>query len=223
MQTITHDMGTPNTSPIGLGWLVRSLGGEKVLTMTGASPGGVAVARIKELLAAGPSSFAAAIGEIDANLRKRAEEIRRTRQRIAQLTGGDGLFVSPEVAGYLARLREIGVSERTVLLERDLWILLQAAAPAQAAAWVADKLAALEDPTFSALYLDHDAAFDWPPDDPRLPAIAFRTRQWYAARPAEPGPPPDATMTRLAAAATSVSSPAWARIAELARQGGPDA
>jgi hypothetical protein len=39
MQTVTHDMGTPNTSPIGLGWLVQSLGGEKVLTMTGASPG----------------------------------------------------------------------------------------------------------------------------------------------------------------------------------------
>jgi CubicO group peptidase (beta-lactamase class C family) len=43
MQTITHDMGTPNTSPVGLGWLVRSLGGTTVLTMSGASPGGVAV------------------------------------------------------------------------------------------------------------------------------------------------------------------------------------
>jgi CubicO group peptidase (beta-lactamase class C family) len=43
MRTVTHDMGTPNTSPVGLGWLVESLGGTTVLTMSGASPGGVAV------------------------------------------------------------------------------------------------------------------------------------------------------------------------------------
>jgi len=43
MGSVTHDMGTPNSSPVGLGWLVRRLGGTTVLTMTGASPGGVAV------------------------------------------------------------------------------------------------------------------------------------------------------------------------------------
>ncbi|MEN3612476.1 serine hydrolase domain-containing protein [Plantactinospora sp. ZYX-F-223] len=43
MQSVTHDPGTPNTSPVGLGWLVHSLGGTTVLSMSGASPGGVAV------------------------------------------------------------------------------------------------------------------------------------------------------------------------------------
>lgn len=43
MQSVTHDMGVPNTSPVGLGWLIQSLGGTTVLTMSGASPGGVAV------------------------------------------------------------------------------------------------------------------------------------------------------------------------------------
>jgi CubicO group peptidase (beta-lactamase class C family) len=43
MRSVAHDMGMPNTSPVGLGWLVRSLGGTTVLTMSGASPGGVAV------------------------------------------------------------------------------------------------------------------------------------------------------------------------------------
>jgi hypothetical protein len=43
MATVTHDPGTPDTSPVGLGRLVRTVGGTKVLTMTGASPGGVAV------------------------------------------------------------------------------------------------------------------------------------------------------------------------------------
>jgi CubicO group peptidase (beta-lactamase class C family) len=43
MRSVAHDLGTPNASPVGLGWLVRSLGGTTVLTMSGASPGGVAV------------------------------------------------------------------------------------------------------------------------------------------------------------------------------------
>jgi CubicO group peptidase (beta-lactamase class C family) len=43
MRSVTHDPGTPDASPVGLGWLVRTLGGTTVLTMTGASPGGVAV------------------------------------------------------------------------------------------------------------------------------------------------------------------------------------
>ncbi|GIH19326.1 serine hydrolase domain-containing protein [Rugosimonospora africana] len=43
MRSVTYDLGTPNTSPVGLGWLVRSLGGTTVLTMSGASPGGMAV------------------------------------------------------------------------------------------------------------------------------------------------------------------------------------
>ena len=43
MRTVTHDTGTPDTSPVGLGWLVQRMGATTVLTMSGASPGGVAV------------------------------------------------------------------------------------------------------------------------------------------------------------------------------------
>ncbi|MEU0555655.1 serine hydrolase domain-containing protein [Dactylosporangium sp. NPDC006015] len=43
MRTVAHDLGTPNVPPVGMGWLVRELGGTTVLTMSGASPGGVAV------------------------------------------------------------------------------------------------------------------------------------------------------------------------------------
>ena len=43
MREINSDPGTPAASPSGLGWLIRTLGDTTVLTMTGASPGGVAV------------------------------------------------------------------------------------------------------------------------------------------------------------------------------------
>ncbi len=43
MQTVSHDMRTPNVPPIGLGWLLTPFGKTTVLSMSGASPGGVAV------------------------------------------------------------------------------------------------------------------------------------------------------------------------------------
>jgi CubicO group peptidase (beta-lactamase class C family) len=43
MQSVSHDMGTPNVPPIGLGWLLVPFGQTTALSMSGASPGGVAV------------------------------------------------------------------------------------------------------------------------------------------------------------------------------------
>src|SRR5512143_1905796 len=58
---------------------------------------GVPLARIKELLAADPHQFAAAIAEIDRKLEERLEELIRIRERITQLSSGDRLFASAEV------------------------------------------------------------------------------------------------------------------------------
>ena len=188
----------------------------KVKTLADA---GVPLARIRELLAAPADAFAHAIAEIDDGLRRRAEEIRRTRRRLTQLHAGDRLFVSPEVADYLERLGALGISDRTVHLEREIWILLQAVSPDRAAEWAADKLDAIDDPEFQSLYRDYDAAFDWPPDDPRLPELAARTARWFTARGPESttAAPPDPTITRLASASVSAYSPAWTRLAQLTR------
>ncbi|MEV5535647.1 serine hydrolase domain-containing protein [Saccharopolyspora shandongensis] len=43
MQQVAHDMGTPNTPPMGLGWARYPFGDTTVLAMSGASPGGVAI------------------------------------------------------------------------------------------------------------------------------------------------------------------------------------
>jgi hypothetical protein len=123
------------------------------------------------------------------------------------------------VAGYLDRLHELGVSQRTVQMERDIWILLQAVSPDEAAIWIADKLDAIGDPEFCALYLEYDAAFDWSPDDARLSALADRTGRWMANWYDRPeGRVQDPTIAQLVAASVGVSSPAWDRLAEIAKQ-----
>lgn len=179
---------------------------------------GVPLARIKELLHAGPGELTAAIAEIDRDLEDRVARLRRTRDRLAQLRGGDRLFVSPEVADYLDDLREIGVSERLRHLERDGWILLQTASPEDAAVWLAEKRDLLTDPEFRALYLDQDAAYEWSPDDPRLPALADRLRSWFAGRHSrsETQPVQNPAMARLVAQSQpGISSPAWDSLARL--------
>jgi len=46
MQTASYDMGTPNVPPFGLGWQLMPFGKTTVLSMSGASAGGVAVLAI---------------------------------------------------------------------------------------------------------------------------------------------------------------------------------
>ena len=184
---------------------------------------GVPLARIKELFTAEPDQFGAAMAEIDRNLQERARELRRTRERISRLSAGDRLFVSPDVADYLDRLRAIGVSQRTVQMERDGWILLQSASPKAAAVWFADKLEAIDDPEFVAIYLEYDAAFDWPADDPRLEALADRSQRWFvkqgdAAHTSRKQPDPDPGIVQLIATSTGSSSPAWDRLKEIAQE-----
>ncbi len=179
---------------------------------------GVPLARVKELLEADAETFAAEIAEIDRALQQRANDIDRTRRRLARLEAGDRLFVSPQVRDYLDRLHELGVSRRTLQMERDGWILMQSVSPDDAAAWVADKLDALDDPEFRAIYLQYDAAFDWSPDDPRLGALAERTRQWLAGRRDRSGSRAvrDPVRAHLAATLAGTSSPAWDRLTRIA-------
>ncbi|MFI0419607.1 MerR family transcriptional regulator [Spongiactinospora sp. 9N601] len=187
----------------------------KIRTLANA---GVPLARIKDLLDAGPDALTAAIAEIDRNLRDRIAQLRRTRDQLARLRGGDRLFVSPEVAGHLDGLRELGVSERQIHLERDGWILMQTASPEEASVWIAEKRELMTDPEFRALYLEHDAAYNWSPDDPRLPALADRTRNWFTGHHSrsETRPVHNPTIARLAAQSQpGASSPAWDRLARL--------
>ena len=113
---------------------------------------GVPLARVRELLAADPETFAAATAEIDRQLRVQVRALQEHRRRIAQLGSGASLALPPEVIDYLDRLREIGAPEVVVESERDAWILMAARWPETMPALMVDKVAQLDDPRLVRLY-----------------------------------------------------------------------
>jgi DNA-binding transcriptional MerR regulator len=189
----------------------------RIKTLAGA---GVPLARIQDLLSAGPGEFAEAIAEIDRALREKIRDLTRHRRQIAELTGGDGLFLPAEVVGLLGQLRALGVSERGVRTERDGWILVAALSPDLLPDWVSQKRSAMADPEFRRLYLACDEAFGWDPDDPRLEKLAGWVVTWTARN--EPGgtqaPAEIPAAVTLVTSDAASSSPAWQRLSELARE-----
>ena len=135
---------------------------------------GVPLSRVRELLAADGEEFAAAVEDIDRRLRAEIRERQHHRERIAQLAAGDSLALPPEAVTYLDRLRDLGLPERAIELERDAWILVAAQLPEQMPTLMAMKHAQFDTPAVTALYLDLVEAADWQADDPRLPALADR-------------------------------------------------
>jgi len=188
----------------------------RIKTLAGA---GVPLARVQELLGASPGEFAGAIAEIDRALQGKIRDLTRHRRQIAELTGGEGLFLPPEVVDLLGQLRALGVSERAVRTERDGWILVAALSPELIPGWVSQKRSALADPEFRRLYLAVDEAFGWDPADPRLEKLAdwvvtWTVRHQLAGGQAPAGIPAAVTLVTSDAA---TSSPAWRRLTELAR------
>jgi hypothetical protein len=66
----------------------------------------------------------------------------------------------------------MGVSERTVRVERDGWIMLNARMPKAVPLLIEHKRRYVDEPGFRRLCVAYDEAFDWEPDDPRLERLA---------------------------------------------------
>ncbi|MEV0289651.1 MULTISPECIES: MerR family transcriptional regulator [unclassified Kribbella] len=133
---------------------------------------GVPLARVQELLDAGPEEFAAGVQEIDKQLRAEVRRLQGNRKRIARLAAGEHLALPESVVGYLDRLRGLGVEEWYIELERDAWILVAAQMPHLVDAVIEMKHASLEDPDMVKLYSLLRGALDWPADDPRIVEMA---------------------------------------------------
>lgn len=184
---------------------------------------GVPLARIDELLGAEPEQLAESVAQIDEALRQQIRELERRRRRIADLAGGERMFLPAELAGYLDELRAVGVSARTVHAERDGWILLLARHPQPALEWLDDKRAQLADPELQELYRGYDQAVGWDPADPRLEELADRIVRYAEQRSDE-----DATLewdlddptvvALLSLHFGEASSPALERLNELTEE-----
>lgn len=186
----------------------------RIRTLAGA---GVPLARVDALLRARPAEFASAITDIDAELRRRIDQLTEYRRRITGLASGETLVLPSEVVAILNRMRELGISERRVRLERDSWILIRALDPDSVPRRVRDKNARLDDPETTRLYLACDQSVDWDPRDPRLDRLIEDLDAWEIrheqgdSRPENPG----LVLSRIVGGA----SPAWQRVVEtLARR-----
>lgn len=188
---------------------------------------GVPLSRVRELVDADPTEFRDATARLDAELTERIAELQATRQALARLAEKGEPFLPPQVIRMHAALRDLGVSEQTLTLERDAWLLIMVLFPELADTWLHTQQAMLDDPAYRNLYLRTDEAVDWSPDDPRIEEIARATIDWMAAyRP----PPDSATWNNdhlayeLVTSYRSNYSPAWRRLMdrmeELASEAG---
>jgi hypothetical protein len=173
---------------------------------------GVPLARVDALLHAQPTEFAAAIADLDADLRRRMDQLAEHRRRIAELDSGERLVLPPEVVAILDRMRDIGVSERTVRLERDARILIHAVDPRATARWIEDKNASFADPDRTRLYLACDRAVDWDPDDPRVDQLIDDLEAWETEHEGDLSRPGSITVV---ASLVTEASPAWQRVLDV--------
>ena len=127
------------------------------------------------------------------------------------------------MAEILAWEREIGLSETSVEIERNSWILLSAAYPSMLETSLAMKRTCLADEDYRRLVLAMDRAIDWDRDDPRLVDLAEVSmavlERLYPAElaheQAEQWTGTDDVTVGLLNEMNEYSSPAWQRLYEL--------
>jgi DNA-binding transcriptional MerR regulator len=182
---------------------------------------GVPLARVDELLHAGPAEFAAALRSIDHDLKAEIRRLQAHRERVTRLADSDVVGLPPSVVEYLDRLRELGISERGISVERESWILVAARLPDRVDEWIKNKYVGLEDDAFLDLYRRFDAAFDYPLDDPRLAEIADIMVGFVRSMPPQTEEDyVDPAMTEMLDNYMVGLSPAWTRIIELIHERG---
>jgi DNA-binding transcriptional MerR regulator len=186
---------------------------------------GVPLARVAELLEADEEQFAVALKELDANLRTQQRKLAEHRERVRALAAGDSLALPQVVVDYLDRLRGLGISEESVKLERDSWILVHARYPERVPGWMTLKHEQLDRPSMRRMYVAFDESRYWSPDDPRLDAVADAAVALFQELTDElPAAAADADLetdvVNLLDDKMIESSPAWSRVLELIEERG---
>ncbi|MFG3257576.1 MerR family transcriptional regulator [Streptomyces sp. NPDC048172] len=182
---------------------------------------GVPLARIRELRAAPDERLPQALREVDDELTDRIRALREAQERLRRLAAGHLSALPAEVGAHVEDLGQWGFSPRWLDLQRDLWILVFAAHPDQAATLFEDQRASLADPALRRLFLAYDRAHDLDADDPRIDGLARRIAEAARERYGPHDPPElDAAsaVPALVQSAVNASSPAWRRLDGLLRE-----
>jgi DNA-binding transcriptional MerR regulator len=189
----------------------------KIRTLTEA---GVPLARIRELRSANEEDFRLALHAIDKELATRIRGLQATQARLRDLASGQMPALPDGIGAHLENLARWGFTSRWVDLQRDLWILVFATHPDQAAAVFRDQSETLSDPALRQLFLDYDGAYDLDPGDPRIADLAQRiveaTRSRYGSGQL-PGVDPVSEIPALIQDTVNAASPAWRRLDSLIR------
>jgi hypothetical protein len=90
----------------------------------------------------------------------------------------DRLILGPTVVGYLDRLSDLGVSRRTVQIERYGWISMQSVSLDQAAGWPTSSTRSSTRNLQPSIVTT--TAHSTGPQRPRLPELAVRPARWLA-------------------------------------------
>lgn len=181
---------------------------------------GVPLTKLPRLLEADEETFAASVAEIDRDLARRIRQLQQHRRDLAKLATPERLCLSDGALEVMDRLREVGLTERTLASYRDSWILLGAVYPDALADQLDWTRQQLEQPAYVDLLVRAEEAFDWDPDDPRLDTLAEQAATVVAALEEElnvPGEPvvDDSERWQLLNEHNRQASPAWARLNEL--------
>jgi DNA-binding transcriptional MerR regulator len=189
----------------------------KIRTMGAA---GVPLADIQRLLAATPEQLQLAVSDIEHRLDQRIQELQNTRIRLRELATGFTGILPTGVPEYLNTLRNIGLSDRWIAMESELWILLFATHPDIAEQLLADQHQAKTHKEVQAIYRTYDDARDLDPSDPRLRNLADRIADATQSRyPSGELPIPDQhdPIADLIQEFVNNASPAWRTLDRLIR------
>lgn len=135
---------------------------------------GVPLADIPRLLGATPAQLQTAVRDIQQRLDQRIQELQDTRVRLRELAVSSTNLLPDGVPEYLKNLREIGLSQKWIDMESELWILLFATHPDLAEHLLADQHQAKTQKEVQAIYRAYDSARDLDPSDLRLYDLADR-------------------------------------------------
>lgn len=150
----------------------------RIVTLASA---GVPLSRIQDLLDASDEAFAAALVEIDADLRDRIRLLKDERTRLAQLQAGDRLVLPAVLARLVEHLRSADLDEAEVDHYRDVWILIHALYADRLESWLQHSRHMLDDPGYRRIMVRTFQIASLDPDAPEVTELATDTIAWIVA------------------------------------------